>query len=134
MMTANEKILKSLKSAMNYLENSVAALNKKDENLIADSIWHVAAELEYALFLFSIMFQDDVDKSKWKFNSKPQLIELDWTIKRVKELLSNAEKLATSKNFLEAYKEAYIARRYILEVQKSFAKKKREELKKKLRK
>ncbi|RJS80171.1 hypothetical protein CW708_01035 [Candidatus Bathyarchaeota archaeon] len=133
-MTANEKILKSLKSAMNYLENSVAALNKKDENLIADSIWHVAAELEYALFLFSIMFQDDVDKSKWKFNSKPQLIELDWTIKRVKELLSNAEKLATSKNFLEAYKEAYIARRYILEVQKSFAKKKREELKKKLRK
>ena len=134
MMTANEKILKSLKSAMNYLENSAAALNKKDENLIADSIWHVAAELEYALFLFSIMFQDDVDKSKWKFNSKPQLIELDWTIKRVKELLSNAEKLATSKNFLEAYKEAYIARRYILEVQKSFAKKKREELKKKLRK
>ncbi|MCD6446296.1 hypothetical protein J7L49_05880 [Candidatus Bathyarchaeota archaeon] len=133
-MTANEKILKSLKSAMNYLESSVAALNKKDENLIADSIWHVAAELEYALFLFSIMFQDDVDKSKWKFNSKPQLIELDWTIKRVKELLSNAEKLATSKNFLEAYKEAYIARRYILEVQKSFAKKKREELKKKLRK
>ena len=134
MMTANEKILKSLKSAMNYLKNSIAALNKKDENLIADSIWHVAAELEYALFLFSIMFQDDVDKSKWKFNSKPQLIELDWTIKRVKELLSNAEKLATSKNFLEAYKEAYIARRYILEVQKSFAKKKREELKKKLRK
>ena len=134
MMTANEKILKSLKSAMNYLESSVAALNKKDENLIADSIWHVAAELEYALFLFSIMFQDDVDKSKWKFNSKPQLIELDWTIKRVKELLSNAEKLATSKNFLEAYKEAYIARRYILEVQKNFAKKKREELKKKLRK
>ena len=134
MMTANEKILKSLKSAMNYLKNSIAALNKKDENLIADSIWHVAAELEYALFLFSIMFQDDVDKSKWKFNSKTQLTELDWTIKRVKELLSNAEKLATSKNFLEAYKEAYIARRYILEVQKSFAKKKREELKKKLRK
>jgi len=53
-MAADEKILKALKSAITHLGNSMLTIDKKEDNSLADSVWHVAAELEYALFLFSI--------------------------------------------------------------------------------
>jgi len=130
-MAADRKILKALKSAISYLDNSMPALDRKDEDSLANSIWHVAAELEYALFLFSITFEDGVDKSKWKLNPKLKKTELGPTLVTVRDLLNDAEKCMQSEKLLDAYKNAYIARHYILKVQKEFAKKKREALKKK---
>ena len=130
-MTTNKKMLKSLKSAVNYLDNSMLAMDKKDDNLLADSVWHLAAELEYALFLFSITVQNEIDKSKWKLNTKLKKVEVGPTLVTVQDLLIEAEKCVKNKKLLDAYKSAYIARNYILKVQKDFAKKKREALKKK---
>jgi hypothetical protein len=130
-MAANEKILKSLKSAMAYLENSILMLNKKDENSLMDNIWHVAAELEYALFLFSITLKDESDKSKWKLNPKIKKVEVGPALVMVQNLLDEAENRMADEKLLDAYKSAYIARHYILKVQKDFAKKKREAFKKK---
>lgn len=130
-MAANKKILKALKSAITYVDNSMPAMDKKDENSLADTIWHVAAELEYVLFLFSITVQDKVDKSKWKLNPKLKKVELDPTLVTVQDLLNEAEKCMKNEKLLDAYKSAYIARHYILKVQKEFARKKREALKKK---
>lgn len=130
-MAANKKILKALKSAITYVDNSMPAMDKKDENSLADSIWHVAAELEYVLFLFSITVKDKVDKSKWKLNPKLKKVELGPTLVTVQDLLNEAEKCTKNEKLLDAYKSAYIARHYILKVQKEFARKKREALKKK---
>lgn len=130
-MAANEKISKALKSAMAYLENSMLALNKKDKNSLMDSVWHVAAELEYALFLFSITPQDNSDKSKWKLNPKLKKVEVGPALVAAQDLLDEAEKSMADGKLLDAYKSAYIARHYILNVQKDFAKKKRGAFKKK---
>ncbi len=130
-MAANEKISKALKSAMAYLENSMLALNKKDENSLMDSVWHVAAELEYALFLFSITFQGESDRSKWKLNPKLKKVEVGPALIAVQNLLDEAENCMADGKLLDAYKSAYIARHYILKVQGDFAKKKREAFKKK---
>jgi len=131
-MTTEDKILKSLESAMIYLENSKLALNEKDENALADDVWHVAAELEYTLFLFSVTVQDENDKSKWKVNPKSKkLIEVSPTLIAVRDLLGKSETSIKNKKLLDAYKHAYIARHHILRLQKDFAKKKREALKKK---
>ncbi len=130
-MAADRKILKALKSAIGYLDNSMPALDRKDENSLADSIWHVAAELEYVLFLFSITFKDEADKSKWKLNPKLKKNELGPTLATVQDLLNDTEKCIKNEKLLDAYKNAYIARHYILKVQKEFARKKREALKKK---
>ena len=130
-MAANKKILKALKSAITYVDNSMPAMDKKDENSLADTIWHVAAELEYVLFLFSITVQDKVDKSKWKLNPKLKKVELGPTLVTVQDLLNEAEKCMKNEKLLDAYKSAYIARHYILKVQKEFARKKRGALKKK---
>jgi len=130
-MATNKKILKALKSAITYVDNSMPAMDKKDENSLADSIWHVAAELEYVLFLFSITVKDKVDKSRWKLNPKLKKVELGPTLVTVQDLLNEAEKCTKNEKLLDAYKSAYIARHYILKVQKEFARKKREALKKK---
>lgn len=131
-MATNEKISKALKSAITHLDNSMLIINKKkDDSLLEDSVWHVAAELEYALFLFSITVQNEIDKSKWKLNPKLKKVEVGPTLVTVQDLLNEAEKCMTSEKLSDAYKSAYIARHYVLKVQKDFAKKKREALKKK---
>jgi len=129
-MTANEKILKSLKSAVTSLEKSMQALNKKDETSFAGSLWHAAAELEYALFLFSMSFQNESDRLKWKPNPELKKIENGPALVEVQNMLNKAEKCMANEKLLDAYKNAYIARNYILKVQEDLARKKREALKK----
>ena len=129
-MAINEKILNGLKSATTHLENSMLALNKKDEDLFAGSLWHVAAELEYTLFLFSITSQNERDLSKWRPNHEPK-IETGSILMEVQNLLNEAEKFVTNEKLLDAYKSAYIARHYVLKVQEDLAKKKRKVLIKK---
>ena len=129
-MAINEKISKGLKSATTHLENSMLALNKKDEIPFADSIWHVAAELEYTLFLFSITFPNESDLSKWKPN--PELkSETGSMLVDVGDLLDEAERFVVNERLLDAYKSTYIAKHYILKIQEDLDKKKREMLKKK---
>jgi len=129
-MTINEKISKALKSATNHLDNSMLALNKKDENSFADSLWHVAAELEYVLFLFSITFPNESDPSKWKLNLELKS-ETGSMLTDVGNLLDEAEMLVMNERLVDAYKDAYTARHNILKIQENLAKKKREMLKKK---
>jgi hypothetical protein len=129
-MIVDERILKSLKSAMMYLENSTIALDKKDENLLADSIWHVAAELEYALFLLSIKIQNEIDVLKPKSNLESKKADVDSALVDVKNLLNQAEKFLLNGRLQDAYKSAYAARHCIFRIREDLAKKKREILKK----
>ncbi|MDH7477406.1 MAG: hypothetical protein QHH17_03370 [Candidatus Bathyarchaeota archaeon] len=128
-MAVNDKILKALKNANEYLEKSMTALNNKNDNLFADSIWHFAAELEYALFLFSITLQNENNRAHWKAN--PKKIDVMPNLGEVQTLLNEAEKFTANGKLLEAYKNVYVARHYTLKIQEDLAKKKREALKKK---
>jgi hypothetical protein len=130
-MTANEEILGSLKTAITHLKNSILALDKKDEGSFADSLWHVAAELEFALFLFSMKFQDESSVSKLKPNPELKKVETGSLLLDVQNLLNEAEKCLRNQKLLDSYKNAHMARHYVLKVQEDLAKKKREALKKK---
>jgi len=130
-MTINEKVSNALKSAAVYLENAILALDKKDENSFADSLWHVAAELEYALFLFSITFPNESNPLSWKRKPELKKIETGSMLAEVKNLLDEAERFVVKERLLDAYKSACVARHYVLKVQEDLAKKKREMLKKK---
>jgi hypothetical protein len=130
-MPINEKMSKALKSAATHLENSILALNKKDENSSDDSLWHVAAELEYALFLFSITFSDEGNSFSWKRKPELKKTETDSMLAEVKNLLSEAERFVVNERLPDAYKSAYVARHYVFKVQEDLAKKKREMFKKK---
>jgi hypothetical protein len=131
MMTANEKMLKALKTAKTHLENSMLALNKKDEGSFDKSLWDAAAELEYALFLISITFQNESNTSKWKPNPDLKKIETGSILVEAENLLREAEESIANEKLQDAYRSAYIARHYLLKVQENLAKKKREALKNK---
>lgn len=124
-MTAKEKILKALERAARYLAGSLSTLSK-DEKAFTDSIWHVAAELEYALFLFSLMFKGEGDASKWKPNPEAKKIGAEEMLTTVRELLGESRKALVGEDLLKAYKCAYTARHYVFRIQEDFARKKRE--------
>ncbi|MDH5787981.1 MAG: hypothetical protein OEZ40_06810 [Candidatus Bathyarchaeota archaeon] len=129
-MTVNEKILVALKSANDNLENSMLALSERDKVTFADSIWHSAAEVEYALFLFSMILQDKSTLPKWKSGSDLET-ETGPVLLETQNLLKDAEKCVANERLLDAYKSAYIARHYLLKLQEDIAKKKHEAFKKK---
>lgn len=130
-MIVKDKILKALESALNHLKLSTLALKNRDENAFSNSVWHVAAELEYALFLFSLTFGNKYDELKIKVNPESKNLQFDSVMAEVEDLLEEAEKLIGNGNLLDAYKSAYMARHRVFKVQEILAKKKREMLKKK---
>jgi hypothetical protein len=129
-MAIDEKILSSLKSAITYLENSTIAIDKKDEHMLTDSIWHVAAELEYALFLLSIKAQNGIKAPKPKSDLDSKKADFDSALVDVKNFLNEAEKFFLSRRLQDAYKSAYVARHYVSKITEDLAKKKLEILRK----
>ena len=129
-MSFHNKILNALKTAKNFLE-TLDAKTKKNAEAFRNAIWRVAAELEYALFFFSIMFQNENQVQKWKVNPKSKGADLNFMLKEAQKLLSEAEKSAVNGGMLEAYKNAYIARHYVLKIQGELDKEKSKGSKKK---
>jgi len=129
-MAIDEKILSSLKSAIEYLENSAIALDKKDRDVLTDSIWHVAAELEYALFLLSIIMQNEIKALKPKSDLESKKADVDSALFDVKNLLNEAMKFFLSRRLQDAYRSAYVARHYVFKIMEDLAKKKLETLRK----
>jgi len=116
-MTIDEKILKSLKLAAEFL-------NGKDETSLADNMWHIAAELEYALFLLSIKLQDEIDASDLKSSPESKKADMDSVLGDVKSLLKEAEEYLLNGKLKDAYGSAYVARQYTLRIIETIDKKK----------
>ncbi|MEM2338015.1 MAG: hypothetical protein QXP06_05375 [Candidatus Bathyarchaeia archaeon] len=129
-MSSIDKISKALKSAISYLDNSILSLRNKDENAFSNSVWHVAAELEYALFLFSITLGNGHNVSIAKSNPEVKSIQMDQVMLKVKGLISEAEESIGKGELSDAYKNVYLARHYVFNVQENLTKKKNETNKK----
>lgn len=126
-----EKIVQSIKLSIAYLEASISGLNHKDEDCFAASLWRSAEELEYALFLFSMKFQDEGNRHEWKPKSAIKKGQSGQLLEAAKQLLDESWKAMIDESWLTAYKSAYVARCYLLRLQEDLAKKKREAIKKK---
>ncbi len=133
-MAVDPKILKALKSAKTKLDTSLNAENEKARNPVEDAVWRAAAEVEYALFLFSIAVEEEIKRSKWKIDPKLKKAEVKPILAEAQGLLEKAEKHVENEDLINAYKNASIARDYLLRIQKRFAKEKREAMKQKKRK
>lgn len=128
-MSVSDKVLTAITSALNYLGNSLTALNKGDHDVFAKNVWHVVAELEYALFLFSIIIQNEIT-SKPKTDPNPKKVELNQMLGDVSRFLESAKTFVETGKFLDAYEDVRNARNYALKVQEEFSKRKREESRK----
>jgi hypothetical protein len=125
-MTINEKVSNALKSASTYLKESMSTLAKGDEVSVDFNLWHVAAELEYVLFLFSVTLPEDSGPTDLKRNSKLKTIETGLMLNEVGNLLDEAERFIASERLLDAYTNVHVARDCVLRVQEHLARKRRQ--------
>ena len=122
-----EKILASLTSAMNHLENSLQTLTKNDdEKAFSNFVWLAAAETEYALFLFSLTRQDESvsSSSKYETTSK-QTVEVQPALFSVQDLLKRAKESMEAGDLAKAHDETWTARSLLLKIEDSLEKKRK---------
>lgn len=120
-----ESILKAITSAIAYLENSIAALAKKEETKVVHFAWRAASDLEYALFLFSIMHQEETKSSSWKLKPKSKEVEIGPSLVFAKDLLEEARDSFKADKLREAHKKTWMARGNLLKLHDFFEKKRR---------
>jgi len=117
-----ENILKAITSAITHLENSMNALAKKDETTVAHFIWRAASDLEYALFLFSLIHQDETESSSWKLDPYSKQIEIEPLLTSAQNLLKQAKESFEVDDLPEAHKKTWIAQGHLLRIQEFFEK------------
>ena len=110
---------------MEHLENSRKSITENNENMLANQVWKTSAEVEYALFLFSILQQNQHQSHSWKVDLKSKQLEVTPVIASTQELLQKAKTSFENGDFLEAHKKIWIARDYLLKVQNVLEKKRK---------
>ena len=120
-----ENILEALTSAINHLEDSIRALVEKDEKKLVKFVWKASADLEYALFLFSLLHQDETESSSWKPDPHSKQVEIGPSLMLAQDLLKEAKQSFEADELHGAYKKTWMARGHLLGVHDSFEKKRR---------
>jgi hypothetical protein len=120
----SEKLAKALVSCEAYLEKSIAALKSACEE--SDSwMWYAAAELEYALFLFSLKGSDEDIPLNWKTGSHDRGGSTAKLLNTVQNLVVQSKESIAAGNWLQARKYAYAAGNILLRIQREHTRKKR---------
>jgi hypothetical protein len=119
-----EKISKTVASALTYLGDSADAHAKGNKAKVVQLTWMAASDLEYGLFLFSLMYPEETSSSSWKPPStkKP---EIDSLITSAQNLLKEAAKSLESGGCIEAYKKTWMARGQLFRIHDFYEKKQR---------
>ena len=120
-----ENILKAITSAISYLEDSMEFLVEKDEKKGVHFAWRAASDLEYALFLFSLMHQVETESSAWKLNSYSKQPEIVPLLISAQDLLVEAKNSFEADELHEAHKKTWMARGGLLRVHDFLEKKRR---------
>jgi len=116
-----KKILKAVASARAYLDDSVGAHAKGNEEQVIHLIWRAASELEYGLFLFSLKHPEET-RTSWRLPTSKQP-EIESLLASAQDLLKEATKSLEADDQKEAYKKTWLARGQLLRIHDFFEKK-----------
>ncbi len=120
-----EKLTRAIASARGHLEDSMKVVSKGNYEDVSGIVWRVAADIEYALFLFSIMHQDESRSSSWKLDLRLKDVEVDPVLASTRNLLEEAESKIEAGEIREAHQKTWMARGYLLKLQEFFEKKRK---------
>jgi len=109
------KVSEALKNAVSSLEDAIKACIDGDDSTLKNKVWHVAAEVEYAVFLLSLT--QGTENELWKNGIKqPANLNIGSALAMAQENLLEAERKLENDQ-AEAYHFAWIARGLMLSVQ-----------------
>lgn len=123
---SHEKLTSAIESAIHTLKDSAEAVIERDEKRLDKLVWRASAELEYALFLFSILHPRGV-KPPRTLDPKSKSLEIGPTLVLVQNLLEEAKENLNRKEVAEAYRKAWTAREHLLKLQGRMEKQRKQE-------
>lgn len=114
-----EKLIRVISLVIHNLEKSIKALVTNDKKKVSNNVWYAAADSEFALFLFYVMYKDQLeDSEKSHFHLKNlKNLKIGTNLIHVRDLLNQAKENIKVNNIIEAYQKVWIAREYLLSVQ-----------------
>lgn len=95
-------------------------MKEGDERKVSDIVWHASAEVEYALFLFSVLCPDEEPSGKPDPSVKQS--EAGPALVSAQGLLEEAKKDMDAGDLHEAYEKIWMARNHLLKIQENFDK------------
>jgi len=119
-----EKILSAITSAMGHLENSVKLFSNKKEEETFNMVWRASSDVEYCLFLFSLLHSNEAESFSVKHKS-PSKIEILPALTSTLKMLKEAKSSVENGDIAKAHEKAWQARRYLFRVQEIFEKKRK---------
>ena len=120
-----EKLISTVNSAAEILENS-RDVDIKNEKQLEKLVWKVSAELEYALFLFSVLHPNKLKAPK-KLDAKTKSLDIESTLALVQNLLNEVREALKRKEELEAYQRTWTAREHLFRVKGEIEKRLKQE-------
>jgi len=120
-----DKIEASLKTALKHIDDSTRTISSSnDKNLLSDSLWSALAEIEYAVFLLSIIEGEKSENPSWKHaSSSRQPVELECALTSARKLIESARVKIEKDNLEKAYEETWTARNLLLKAHDAMEKK-----------
>jgi hypothetical protein len=120
-----EKIVNAMTSAMNHLKDSLKLLSSGKEEEISNMVWQASSDVEYCLFLLSLLHPNQGESLPPKTLSSPKLKETESVISCALEMLKKAKSSLEKDDLATAQEKAWQARSYLLKAQEIFEKKRK---------
>jgi hypothetical protein len=120
-----EKILSAITSAISHLKNSMKLFSNKNQEETFNMAWRASSDVEYCLFLLSLLHPGAVESFSLKRKSMSKQMETQQALISALNMLKEAKSNIESNDSAEAHKKTWQARIYLLKVQENFEKKRK---------
>ena len=120
-----EKILSAITSAIGHLENSMKLFSNKKEEETSNMVWRASSDVEYCLFLLSLLHSNEAESLSLKHKSSSKQMEIQPALTSALNMLKEAKSSVKNDDLAKAHEKTWKARSYLFEVQKIFEKKRK---------
>lgn len=120
-----EKILSAITSATGHLEDSMKLFSNKKEEETYIMVWRASSDVEYCLFLLSLLHSNEAESLSLKHKSSSKQMEIQPALTSALNILEEAKRSVKNDDLAKAHEKTWKARSYLFEVQKIFEKKRK---------
>jgi hypothetical protein len=120
-----EKILSAITPAVNHLENSLKLLSNGKEEETFNMVWRASSDVEYCLFLLSLLHPNQTTSLSLKHQSSSKQTETKPALTSALEMLKEAKNSLEKDDLVKAQEKTWQARGYLLKAQEIFEKKRK---------
>jgi hypothetical protein len=120
-----ERVLGAITSAIGHLENSIKLVSSKKDEETSNMVWRASSDVEYCLFLLSLLHSNEAESFPLKHQSSSKQMEIQPALTSALNILKEAKSSVENDNLVAAHEKTWQARSLLLKVQEIFEKKRK---------